>query len=119
MQAWNRISIEQIDTRRLIDETLCSSAADLCYYHDCKNCGDRHPSNFLRNYFDGDEDDTTKWTSWKRTNNRVALQQIVGSVGLLLDDIDEQWENFLSHHYYTKMQQSYISEIKKVRIFSF
>ncbi len=113
------MSREPIDRRKLIDETLCSSANDLCYYHDCRACGNQLPSNYLRSYYDGGKDDITEWTSWKRTNNRVALQQIAGSVSLLLDDIDEQWKTFLPHHYYTKTQQSYIAELRKVRIISF
>ncbi|CAF4886248.1 unnamed protein product, partial [Rotaria socialis] len=93
LKAWNRISNQQIDRRKLIDDILCSPITELCYSRDC--------------------DEITEWTSWKRTNNRVALQKINGSVSLLLDYIDEQWENFLSHHYFTIMQQSYIAEIKK------
>ena len=104
--------------QRLIDEILCSVVTEQCYYHDCSNCRNRCPSDFLRNYFMGDEDDTAEWANWKRTDKRVALQQITGTVSLLLDCIDEQWEDFLCHHYYTKIQQSYISNIKRVRIFA-
>jgi hypothetical protein len=113
------LSREQIDRRKLIDETLCSPTTDICYYHDCRSCGNQLPSNFLISYYDGDKDDITEWTSCKQTNKRVALQQITGSVSLLLDEIDEQWKTFLSHHYYTKTQQSYIAELRKVRIISF
>jgi hypothetical protein len=113
-QAWNRLVNAQIDKNVLIDELLCSSLTEECYFQDCTICRSQFPSRFLQSHFRGDEDDETHWTCWKRTDNRVALQEVTGSVSLLLDDIDEQWGNFLAHHYCTKIQQSYIAEIKKV-----
>ena len=95
-----------MNKQRLIDEVLCSVVTEQCYYHDCSNCRNRCPSDFLRNYFRSDEDDTAEWTNWKRTDKRVALQQLTGTVSLLLYCIDEQWEDFRCHHYYTKIQQS-------------
>ncbi|CAF1550492.1 unnamed protein product [Adineta ricciae] len=113
LKAWNRVSNEQIDRGRLINETLCVPPNESCFYRDCQLCGERQPSTFVRKSFDGDEDDEIEWTSWKRTENRMASRQVVGSVSLLLDDIDEQWKDFISHHHYTKMQQSAIAELKK------
>ena len=63
----------------------------------------------------GDTDEDTQWSLWKRTNNRVALQQIKRSVSLLLDEIDDQWNSYVTHHHCMKAQQLYISEIKKVQ----
>ena len=76
----------------------------------------------IRQTFSGIALLTMKMRLWsgqtgKRTEKRVALQQITGDVSLLLDYIDEQWVDFLPHHYYMKMQQAYIANTKKVRIF--
>ena len=114
----NRINDEEMSKQRPIDETLCSVVTEQCCYHDCKNRSNRCPSDFLRNYFNGDEDDTVEWANWKRTYKRVVLLQIADTMSLLLNCIDEQWEDFLGHHYYTKVQELYIGNIKKVRIFA-
>ena len=106
-----------MNKQRPIDEILCSIVTEQWYYLDCSNCSNRCPLDFLRNYFKGDEDDTAERTNWKQIDKRVALQQIASTMSLLLDYIDEQWEAFFCHHYYTKIQQSCIGNIKTVRIF--
>ena len=83
-------------------ELLCSSVTEECYFQDCATCRDPCLSPFLQSHLTGDGDKQTKWTCWKRTDNRVALQPKTGSVSLLLDDIDEQRGNSLPHHYCMK-----------------
>ena len=57
-----------------------------------------------------------EWTVWKRGNNHVALQQIIGNMRLLLDYIDEQWLGFFLIITIIRCK-SYIANIKKMRIF--
>ena len=102
------MSDEEINKQRLIDEILWSLVTEQCYYHDCSNYSNRCSSDFLRIYFRSDEDHTAEWANWKQTDKCVALQQIAGTVSLMLDSIDEQWEDFLCHRYCTRIQQSYI-----------
>ena len=115
LQAWNHLDDGPIDRQTLFDRILCSPAADACYYRECGTCGHQYPSEYLLLNFSGDTDEETQWSLWKRTDNRVALQQIKGSVSLLLDEIDDQWNSYVTHHHCMKAQQLYISEIKKVQ----
>ena len=94
-----------MNKQRLINEILCSVMKERCYYLSYSNCSNLYPSNFLRNYFKGDEYNTVERTKWKRTDKRAALQHITSTVSLLLYCINEQWEDFLCRHYYTKIQQ--------------
>lgn len=114
-QAWNHLDHGQVDRQTLFNQILCSPAADACYDRDCTTCGDQYPSVYLLHNFHGDTDEDTQWSLWKRTDNRVALQQIKGSVSLLVDEIDEQWNTYVIHHHCMKTQQFYIREIKQVK----
>ena len=115
LQAWDHLEDGQLDRQTLFDQILCSPAADACYCRDCRTCGNQYPSDYLLPNFHGDTDEDIQWCLWKRTDNRVALQQIKGSVSLLLDEIDDQWDSYVTHHHCMKTQQLYISEIKKVK----
>lgn len=78
--AWNRISHASADLKELISELVCSTSLPECYGGECNTCGDRLPSDVLMLSFSGDEDDDVTWMQWKKTEKRVDIQRISGSV---------------------------------------
>jgi hypothetical protein len=78
--AWNRINGQAIDLKGLISAVICSTTDSACYSRDCATCGDRLPSEVLLSNFNGNEDDEVNWMRWKRTEKRVELQRISGSI---------------------------------------
>lgn len=78
--AWNRISHDPIDLKVLISGVICGANLASCYAGVCIVCGGGLPSDVLLMSFNGDEDDEVTWLQWKRTEKRVDLQRISGSV---------------------------------------
>jgi MarR-like DNA-binding transcriptional regulator SgrR of sgrS sRNA len=78
--AWNRINRCTVDLKGLLNEVVCRTFTQKCYARQCDTCGDRLPSDVLLMNFVGDEDDEMTWMQWKKTERRVELQRISGSV---------------------------------------
>ena len=77
---WNRINRDSVDLKGLISELVCSTAQPECYGGECNTCGDRLPSDLLMLSFSSDEDDDLTWMQWKKTEKRVDIQRISGSI---------------------------------------
>ena len=85
----------------------------------CDKCSNKLPSSILRQSFSGlsnqnirDDEDIT-WFTWLRISNKINLQEIKGSISMLLDSIDEQWMTIVTHDYIKTQQKTYIENIKK------
>lgn len=78
--AWNRINRDSIDLKGVINEVVCRQSLRQCHAGECITCGDRLPSDVLLRNFIGDEDDEATWMQWKKTEKRIDLQRISGSV---------------------------------------
>lgn len=78
--AWNRITHDALDLTGLIIGVTCGMNRPNCYTGECIACGGGSPSDVLMTSFTGDEEDDVTWMQWKRTEKRVDLQRISGSV---------------------------------------
>ncbi len=120
--------MNQIDHRYLLDEILCQSSKESCYFGECSECLDRLPSDILRSELNDDvtREDEACWLTWspnrysdldheddvKPVNKKIMLQRISGSVDDLIDEFDVQWRKFAAHHYNTRQQMDYVKQIK-------
>ena len=120
--------MNQIDHRYLLDEILCQSSEENCYFGECSECRGRLPRDILRSELNDDVtgEDETCWLTWgsvtydnldheddtKPVNKKIMLQRVSGSVGELIDEFDAQWHKFAAHHYTTREQMNYIKQIK-------
>ena len=59
-----------------------------------------------------DLDDECSWTLWKKVDNKFDPQQVIGSVGSLLDEIKERWSALLLHMYYNRQQREHIKDLR-------
>ena len=80
LTAWNRINHSKIELNELIDRVICDVPSSTCYARECENCGHRLPAGILLSEFDGDEEDDVTWMIWKRTEKKIELQRISGSI---------------------------------------
>jgi hypothetical protein len=111
-----------------LDEVLCQSPEENCFFGECSECLNRLPSYILRSELNDDvnEEDEACWLNWssnryddpdheddiKIVNKKIMLHRINGSVNDLIDEFDFQWSKFVAHHYNTRQQIDYIKQIK-------
>jgi hypothetical protein len=103
---------QQFSINDLISLTLCQQKLEDCYYRTCSNCKNANVSKLLKSHRQIDFQDKTTWSSWKKINNRYELVHANGSFEILLQEIDNLWSNFITHHFYTHKQREYIVLLK-------
>ncbi|CAF1539642.1 unnamed protein product [Rotaria magnacalcarata] len=130
MTAWNKLGCVKVDSKVLIDNTVCQSPSEKCFFGECEQCKDSVPSKFLEQSLGAVShfDDST-WMVWSKpasstastndtspsrkfSNNQVLLQKVNGSVADLLQEFNTQWLIFLKHSYIATEQSNYIRRIK-------
>ena len=80
LNTWNRMNHSKIELTELITRVICYVPCSTCYTRECENYGNRLPAGILLSEFAGDEDDDITWMIWKRTEKKVELQRISGSI---------------------------------------
>ncbi|CAM4790993.1 unnamed protein product [Rotaria magnacalcarata] len=130
IKAWNKLGCVKVDSKVLIDNTVCQSPSEKCFFGECEQCKDSVPSKFLEQSLGAVShfDDST-WMVWSKpasstastndtspsrkfSNNQVLLQKVNGSVADLLQEFNTQWLIFLKHSYIATEQSNYIRRIK-------
>ncbi|CAF4706591.1 unnamed protein product [Rotaria socialis] len=99
--------------KNLIEETICTSPSEFCYYRQCVNCHQLKASDILSDGIDIQIEDSASWSIWKKLNSRYELLHLTGTFRALLEEIDSLWSNFIIHNFYTREQRDYIALIKE------
>ena len=97
----------------LINASVCDSEIEDCCSHACANCSNRTPLAILLDTEVVDEDEDITWTLWKTIGKKMNLQTVTGTIGCLLEEIDERWSVFLLHAFTNRQQRHYIKEIRE------
>lgn len=121
-QAWNKVlksdslrsgtNIESINYKYLVNRLVCSIPLEECFNRHCASCNIRNPSDILLENVILDENVCVSWSQWKSVNGKVELCNVSGSMSLLINEIDDQWETFLYHSYITTEQKEYITTLR-------
>ncbi|CAF4963411.1 unnamed protein product, partial [Rotaria socialis] len=75
--------------KNLIEETICTSPSEFCYYRPCVNCRQLKPSDILSDGIDIEIEDSASWSIWKKLNSRYELLHLTGTIRALLEEIDK------------------------------
>ncbi|CAF4667131.1 unnamed protein product, partial [Rotaria socialis] len=102
-----------VSMKNLIEETICTSPSEFCYYRPCVNCRQLKPSDILSDGIDIEIEDSASWSIWKKLNSRYELLHLTGTIRALLEEIDSLWPHFIIHNFYTREQRDYIALIKE------
>jgi hypothetical protein len=90
----------------------CPKHAEGCYTGECSQCPTMQLQDILTERIEIDLDDECSWTIWKKMNNKFDLHKVTGSLDSLLNEIDEQWPNYLLHTYCYRQQREYITRLR-------
>ncbi|CAF3391741.1 unnamed protein product, partial [Rotaria socialis] len=102
-----------VSMKNLIEETVCTSPSEFCYYRQCVNCRQLKASDILSDGIDIEIKDSASWSIWKKLNSRYELLHLTGTFRALLEEIDSLWSSFIIHSFYTREQRDYIALIKE------
>lgn len=97
----------------LVQESVCKSPSEKCYYRSCIDCKNIQASFILTDGFDFELEESATWSVWKKMGPRYELLHIDGPLRVLLNEIDAIWPSFITHQFYTRKQRDYISLIKE------
>ena len=97
----------------LVSRMVCSIKTESCYAGECEQC----PSTtqlrmILIKDIRVDFDDDCSWSLWKKANNKFDLQKVIGSVDLLLIEMEERWPHFLLHTCCNRQQREHIASLR-------
>jgi hypothetical protein len=111
-QAINRTMNIQLKMDNLLNQTVCLSPSEDCYYRRCDDCCNSVVSDLFVTNDEIDEQGDTAWSFWSTVNNRIELQHRSGSFRSLIEQLNTIWPAFITHTYCTRQQREYIKSIK-------
>ena len=100
--------------KQLLEQTICISPSESCYYRQCDGCRHLKASDILSDGIDIEIHDSASWSIWKKVNVRYELLHLTGTFQALMEEIDDLWPNFITHSFYTHKQRDYIAFIKEM-----
>ncbi|CAF1540342.1 unnamed protein product [Adineta ricciae] len=118
LQAISKSLDRLITIKTLLEQTICSSPSEQCYYRQCDGCRTIKASDILSNGIDVEVQDECSWSIWKKVQLRYELLHVTGAFQALLGEIDSLWSNFITHTFNTSQQRDYIAMIKELSSFS-
>ena len=100
--------------KQLLEQTICISPSESCYYRQCDDCRHLKASDILSDGIDIEIHDLASWSIWEKVNVRYELLHLTGTFQALMEEIDDLWPNFITHSFYTHKQRDYIACIKEM-----
>ena len=97
----------------LITQMVCTVQREECFIGECDICPKENLIDILTQNNVMDHEEECSWTVWKKVNNKFDLQQVTGSVGSLVTEIEDKWDAFLFHVYCNRQQREYIKELRE------
>ncbi|CAF1419424.1 unnamed protein product [Rotaria magnacalcarata] len=103
-----------VTIKQILEQTICTSSSEYCYYGQCDNCQHLKASDILSDGVDVEIQDLASWSIWKKVNVRYELLHLTGTFEALMEEIDDLWSHFIKHSFYTHKQRDYIALIKEM-----
>ena len=91
---------------------ICPVETEGCYTGECSQCPTTQLQDILTERLEIDLNGECSWTIWKKMNNKFDLQKVTGSLDSLLNEIVNQWSNYLLHTYCNRQQREYIAYLR-------
>ena len=85
--------------KQLLEQTICISPSESCYYRQCDDCRHLKASDILSDGIDIEIHDSASWSIWKKVNVHYELLHLTGIFQALMEEIDDLWSNFITHSF--------------------